>query len=314
MASKTPWRFKSSRPEFRFPSPRMRLVVFCSSESLPALLDIANPDRHNGAVAAIPLPMDRPKPTPRDLEEPLTTGRYAFSCASGTLISGHVTRREDDGTEGHAPSGACGFDEDSDAITMLKEAPFTVCLALKRPSVLVTDSVLFGVNLADRIGYLANGLVYDVDGCRRYAPGQWQVDAPIGEVDVREHVTLHVERGEHDALWLHTHGLIKFGRPEIEMVGVPREIKLEASALLLNVSQCVLDGTIMKPGDVIGMEQCPLTVITGRTPRSHLVTPVIELAANPEKPFNTPEEISAPILTWFQTKFGQADGLSGDAD
>ena len=49
------------------------------------------------------------------------------------------------------------------------------------------------------------------------------------------HVVTHAEPWGSDAFWLHTHGVQKFGRPEVEIVGVPRSFEVEGRALLADL-------------------------------------------------------------------------------
>ena len=70
-----------------------------------------------------------------------------------------------------------------------------------------------------------------MDGCafRFFGPTGWPVENAHPEFDAREHVHIHIES---DSGWLHTHGLIKFGRPEMEIYGVPDELYPVAFATL----------------------------------------------------------------------------------
>jgi hypothetical protein len=57
---------------------------------------------------------------------------------------------------------------------------------------------------------------------------------------------------EPDSNWLHTHGLIKFGRPELGIFDVPPELHHAAFGMLLNTAQYVITSAIITPKQTCG--------------------------------------------------------------
>lgn len=71
----------------------------------------------------------------------------------------------------------------------------------------------------------------------------------------RAHVTIHNEAWGADLRWLHTHGLRKFGRPELDLAGVPVALEPEAQALLLDVTDNLAMGEQLGAGQEITLDE-----------------------------------------------------------
>ena len=112
----------------------------------------------------------------------------------------------------------------------------------------------------------------DTAAFRFFGPGGWPVEAdlavenPYPEFDVREHVQIHIET---DSRWFHTHGLIKFGRPEMEIYGVPPELDDTAFATLLDISHYVITSAVIEPGQTCGDPSQPFYAREGSKEREH---------------------------------------------
>jgi hypothetical protein len=64
--------------------------------------------------------------------------------------------------------------------------------------------------------------------------------------------TIHAvfnERDRNEPVWLHTHGLWRCGKPELEMLEVPAERQNPAAELLNNVAQLMLETDLPSPGE-----------------------------------------------------------------
>jgi hypothetical protein len=234
-------------------------------------------------------------------------GRYAFSDGRGTLVSACVRPRRPDETipapQAGGPSGVLRTDPDP-------ARPARIAfLSLRKPCECVKLSVAFVAALAERLCELTEGLIYDMDGCRQYAPGQMAPRTPLAALDGFRHVSYHAEKEQPGTLWLHSHGLIKFGRPELELFGVPAERKVEASMVLFYLSQGVLDGTVLKPGDVVGPETMPLKIGPGRNPGGHYDVPVLELRHGAEGDPARFGLAASGIQDWFHEKYEIDDGM-----
>ena len=67
-------------------------------------------------------------------------------------------------------------------------------------------------------------------------------------------VAMHAEPWGADGLWLHTHGLQKFARPELELLGVPSAYEAEGRALLNEVAESLTRATRLEAGQEIDLD------------------------------------------------------------
>lgn len=152
---------------------------------------------------------------------------------------------------GSAPAHPPLFgEEDTERGRRLTQARSAVTLVLRQRGA-VARSVLAGMEIADGIAEHAEGVILDAVAERLVLPGEWRVDDRRHEIDAREHVAVHVvEDGE--ALWIHTHGLLKFGRPELELFGVPYDLQQVVSAYVVDTGGDTIDGPVVAPGHRLG--------------------------------------------------------------
>jgi hypothetical protein len=71
----------------------------------------------------------------------------------------------------------------------------------------------------------------------------------------RAHISIHNEAWGADRRWLHTHGLLKFGRPELDFVDIPVALENEASALLLDIADNLAQGAQLSAGQEISLDE-----------------------------------------------------------
>jgi Uncharacterized protein conserved in bacteria (DUF2314) len=70
---------------------------------------------------------------------------------------------------------------------------------------------------------LSEGVVVDVAAFKLHSSQDVEELTEL-DFDIRDHVTIHaVELGEHGKLWVHSHGLSKFGSPDVEMFGIDED-------------------------------------------------------------------------------------------
>lgn len=82
---------------------------------------------------------------------------------------------------------------------------------------------------------------------RRERDPDWLERAAAGALEAPEAVGLDVADGPRS--WLATHGVARFGVPDLELYGVPEERVGHASAILLHVLALLLDGGLSAPLD-----------------------------------------------------------------
>ncbi|HEY7985040.1 MAG TPA: tetratricopeptide repeat protein [Ktedonobacterales bacterium] len=68
------------------------------------------------------------------------------------------------------------------------------------------------------------------------------------------HVNIHAEPWQQDGIWLHTHGLQKFARPELELLNVPRAFEAEGRALLADLMDMLARGSRLSAGQEVDLD------------------------------------------------------------
>lgn len=130
----------------------------------------------------------------------------------------------------------------------------------------VPEAVAFATSLARRLAALGDGIVMDICAYRFFGPAGWPVEEPRPGFDAREHVHVHAESAddeERDGSWFHTHGLLKFGRPEMEIYNVPPAFYGTAYGMLMDLAQYVITTAIIEPGQTCGDPNQPFHARVG---------------------------------------------------
>lgn len=231
------------------PDPRLAMVISITTEELPSLLMLANPAGSEGAVVGMAGPANG-KPTAENMATPMQEGEYvAISPAEG--LCGIRVERVKEHSDGLSMEPemleASGLTEEM--LARFNRPVWRVILEMGDPGKSVRDTVIFATRVAQRLAELGEGVVLDHFAYRFFGPAGWAVEEPNPEFDAREHVHIHMET---DSGWFHTHGLIKFGRPEIEIYDVPAELHGAAYGLLLDTAQYVITSMVIEPKQTCG--------------------------------------------------------------
>jgi hypothetical protein len=119
-------------------------------------------------------------------------------------------------------------------------------------------AMVAALDVADRFAALGNGVVMDIGAHRVLVPGTWRVDDPVDlPFDPREHFNLHaVDEGKH--LWVHSHGLVKLGKPEIELHTTLRDETVQLAMLDILAGAALADFNV---GQTAGDPSCPLHIV-----------------------------------------------------
>jgi hypothetical protein len=167
----------------------------------------------------------------------------------------------------------------ADLVRRLDEARYNIVLTLHDPGDSVDAAVLNLTLLADKVALVSDGCVNDVYAMRFFGPATWRVPEPIDELDVREHMIVHaVPEQTRRGTWLHTHGLVKFGRPEVEVYDVAPDMADPVAVVLNEISDYVITRALVRPGHTLGDPETPIYAREGRREREHWQdTPVLEL-------------------------------------
>lgn len=207
-------------------------------------------------------------------------GDFVFEGLRGTVIA-CVQRREkgvpyprfESSIDAHRSLGL--GDEEWER---LENARWMVALELTEVLDQVGDAVLFQMELADRLALLSEGVVLDQEARRYYLPSGWRVANAARPLDAREHVTVHQAPDSQDAVWVHTHGLSKFGRFELEIRDLPETLTEAACRLLMELCQILVNGGILLPGEKVGDSRSPLCLrLRENEARRHYSAPSLEL-------------------------------------
>jgi tetratricopeptide (TPR) repeat protein len=82
----------------------------------------------------------------------------------------------------------------------------------------------------------------------------------------RAHITIDNEAWSADSRWLHTHGLAKFGRSELDFVDIPVALESEAQSLLLDIADNLAQGPQLSAGQEIALDELGALVAFPATP------------------------------------------------
>ena len=166
-----------------------------------------------------------------------------------------------------------------DLARRVMDAEHDVNVVLTSPGQSVAETVLDATKRAAALAEAADGCVRDLFAFRFFGPDTWRVEEPIGDIDVREHIILHTVPMEDDgSFWIHTHGLVKFGRPEFEIYDLSAGMEEGAAIALNDMGQYVALGALISPNETVGDQAVPLHARVGEREREHWEDiPVLEL-------------------------------------
>ena len=112
---------------------------------------------------------------------------------------------------------------------------------------------------------LTQGATVDPAAQRSY--GRAEI-AHIRPNDPLAHIVIHRELWDAESHWLHTHGLQKFGRPELDLAAAPESLDGEGMALLRDVAGLLARGGTLSSGQEIDFEGLGRLVAVGALPDS----------------------------------------------
>jgi hypothetical protein len=260
--------FLKKKKSWKPPEPRCIFAVACAAPALPPLERLAHPAGKEDALPGIPTPPARTKEDPGCLTRPLEGGDTSVIVSPGKARFSVIVDRSPEmllGFPGRSmPPETWKFvGLNGDLARRAREARSLVMVSLLERGQNLAQDVLYATRLADRVSVLADGCVNDLMGCRYFGSGSWRIPESNREVDVREHVVLHGEKGDSKGMWVHTHGLIKFARPELEIYEVPEDLWEGVSLAMLDMMAYVIAGPLIRPGETVGIPEVPLRAREG---------------------------------------------------
>lgn len=115
----------------------------------------------------------------------------------------------------------------------------------------IAESLHWAMGIVRALVSLTGGAV--VDPAAQTAWGVAQIGAMLAGAATAQ-ISIHDEAWGADSRWLHTHGLQKFGRPELDLAAIPVALKAEAEAFLLDVAENLAQGQRLVAGQEIDLE------------------------------------------------------------
>jgi hypothetical protein len=242
------------------PEPQLVMAISLSNSQLPSIMTVANPAGEGDAVTGIAGPAEG-EPTKENMTRPMQEGDYV-AISSGkcmcVLSVARVTPPNNPLLLDPIMIEASGLTQAT--LDQFNQPAWRISLQMQEPGEDIVESVLFATKLAKRLASLGDGIVMDGAAYRFFAAEGWPVENPMEGFDTREHVHIHIEG---DTGWFHTHGLAKFGRPELEIYAVPDELTGIAYATLFDIAQYCITTAMIEPGQTCGDPDQPFHARVG---------------------------------------------------
>src|SRR5271157_5466660 len=129
----------------------------------------------------------------------------------------------------------------------LVEAKMIVRLQLAPADLPHTNYLPFMVMFVEAVRRLTGGIVQDAVSHTLWGTSQWQGHAqqPLENL-VDSHVQFEL-LDEGEVVWIHTHGMQKFGLPEMEMEGVPADLASSARVTMVLVGETLIASSRNRP-------------------------------------------------------------------
>jgi tetratricopeptide (TPR) repeat protein len=133
--------------------------------------------------------------------------------------------------------------------------------------------------------------------------------------DAAAHIVIHNEFEGGEDRWIHTHGLQKFGRPELEFVAVPQALETEARAFLREMAANFARGVTLVSGQEIHDDEAGALLAVGanqdtdhQAPQSRLR--LIDLPAPGERESASARRFLARMALGEAARFARAGDIA----
>ena|GEM_PF-3550313 len=249
--------------------PSARVNLFIEGEHLPVVSDIADPGASFEGRAKLAVRYVDPRTLEKQPLMPgarFRTGQYIFMDErAGTVYHALIVKRaEKRNPYRDLPEQDRQFFRlDDKAMTRFDKAPWDVRLYIAAHGFDPLMGVLNFCKLVDSFVRHGGGIGVDVETGLAVQAGDWRNEGPQS-FDVAKHVVVHVEETGPDLFWMHTHGLCKFLRPELEIYGIPGNLVEGAWARLMEAANEAATGALVREGELVGDPHQPLLVRRGR--------------------------------------------------
>lgn len=212
------------------------------------------------AVAAAGLSVLEFTPAPATDSNPghgrVRLGTFTASAAGSAAASARivVARHEETVTSG---MGDLTFQAltrglDGEDVSILREGRLALELRLTAQPEQARDALDWAWRLVRILADLTNGAV--IDPAAQRCLGKAQL-AHMASDKLLSHVAFHDQPWNVESRWLHTHGLQKFGRPELDLVDVPLTLTAEAHDFLRELAASLCAGASLAAGGLVDMDE-----------------------------------------------------------
>jgi len=188
--------------------------------------------------------------------------------------------------EWHAFAGRAS-DESSRTVLAAPASTFRVEVS---PDALDARRVEAVAQLAAALTGAVEGVLVDVAAQRFWVAGSKFESA----FDVRTYVSVHAELDEHGLLSMHTHGLARFGRPDLELARVPQLLLPFGTQVLNEVAQHLALGSTIRIGEAVRVDDYRFVAAASERHVEHCANETLALLDPPEAP---DRDVAAPRNT-----------------
>lgn len=238
-------------------------------------------------------------------------GTYRLSAPS-TGASGRITLTRHTGAA-LAGMGEGAFNQltrrlgAEDAQT-LRAGTLALDMRVKADEQQIAESLRWAMSVLRALVSLTGGAV--VDPAAQTAWGVTHLGA-MQSGPATTQIVVHDEAWGSDSRWLHTHGLQKFGRPELDLADVPVALRAESETLLLEVAENLAQGERLAAGQEIDMDDLGTVVAVTVAPDTEHQAPYTRLRLADSPAPGERQSVSAGRLL---TRMALADAARQHAD
>ena len=272
------WQFRQKTPGFGI-SRGFYLSVLSGTATLPSIDEVLRPKPMGDEVEGLGAPLGG-SATKQDIYRPMERGAYALSTKDRkTVMKLLVLPKEEAGYDPEPVLRSSFASELSQETRDRISATWTLLqMTFETHHPMVYDSVRFALRIAQRLALLSSGVIADPLSQTYKLPEEvFQSPQADPRIDARDVVRVH-RREKGGEPFVHTLGLLKFALPEVELPGIDSSLEVPATRFLYSLTQKILLGNVLSPGDSVGSKASPFVVANGGFDRGQWEgVPVLDL-------------------------------------
>lgn len=238
-------------------------------------------------------------------------GAYTLANPAAHASAKLIVARYDGGViagMGDAALAALARDLDAADRQTLRTGVVGLDLRLSAPAAAPLPALRWALRILQVVARLTAGVVIDPAAQACYSRVALAILAESGpqtadgapELDPLAHIAFHDEAWTPDSRWLHTHGLQKFGRPELDLVATPLSLVGEGMAFLQDLAEHLALGATLSAGQEAPIEGLGAILTVGAPAADDHLAPFGRLrvtdAPSPDAPGDFAAETGRPPL------------------